>query len=128
MKSIPQRQLSVVWELCGAHWPPERVFLSSAKPTDVGLYRRFFGAPCRFGSLRSALAFSALLGRRLAGADPEQLRILQAQAHARDDLGVAFRLPRTLRTLLLAHAASANDEGSRLLSMPMIIWKVTEFL
>jgi AraC-like DNA-binding protein len=109
--------LSVMRELCGAHWSPERVVFSCAKPPDVGLYRRFFGAPCRFGSLRTALVFPAsVLERRLAGADPEQLRILQAQARARDDFGLVFRLRRALRTLLLAQATSGN-EVAKLLSM-----------
>ena len=109
--------LSVVRELCGAHWLPERVLFSSARPTDVGLYSRFFGAPCRFGSLRTALMFpGSVLGHRLAGADPEQLRILEAQAHARADFGLVFRLRRTLRTLLLGQEAS-GDEVARLLSM-----------
>jgi AraC-like DNA-binding protein len=109
--------LSVMRELWGARWSPERMLFSRAKPTDVGLYRRFFGAPCRFGLLRTALVFPASnLERRLAGADPKQLRILEAQAHARDDFGVVFRLRRTLRSLLLTQAAS-GDEVAKLLSM-----------
>jgi AraC-like DNA-binding protein len=52
----------------------------------------------------------------LTGADPKRLRILEEQAHARDDFGVAFRLRRTLRILLLAEAAS-GDQVARLLLM-----------
>ena len=109
--------LSVMRELCGGRWSPELVLFSHAKPTDVGLYRRFFQAPCRFDSERSALLFPApVLERRLTDADSGQLRILEAQAQARDDFSLVFRLRRTLRTLLVAQAAS-GDEVARLLSM-----------
>ncbi len=109
--------LSIMRELCGSHWRPERVLFSHSKPTDVGPYRRFFQAPCRFDSERTALVFPAsVLDHRLAGADPQQLRILEAQAQARDDFSLVFRLRRTLRTLLVAEAAS-GDEVAKLLSM-----------
>jgi AraC-like DNA-binding protein len=109
--------LSVMRELCGAHWRPDRVLFSHSKPTDGGLYRRAFQAPCQFNAERTALVFPAsVLDHRLAGADPAQLRILEAQARARDDLGVAFRLRRTLRILLLAQGASA-DQVAKLLLM-----------
>lgn len=109
--------LSVMRELCGAHWLPERVLFSHAKPDDVVPYRRFFQAQCRFDSERTALLFPArLLEFRLADADPKQLRILQAQAQARDDFGLVFRLRRSLRSLLFAEAAS-GDEVAKLLSM-----------
>ena len=109
--------LSVMRELCGAHWRPDRVLFSHSKPADGGLYRRSFQAPCQFNAERTALAFPAsVLDHRLAGADPAQLRILEAQARARDDFGVAFRLRRTLRILLLAQAAS-GDQVAKLLLM-----------
>ena len=109
--------LSVIRELCGARWLPERVLFSHAKPNDLVPYRRFFQAQCRFDSERTALLFPArLLELRLAGADPKQLRLLQAQAQARDDFGLVFRLRRSLRALLFAQAAS-GDEVAKLLSM-----------
>jgi len=109
--------LSVIRELCGARWRPERVLFSHAKPTDVGPYRRFFQVPCRFDCERTALIFPAImLERRLTEADSKQLRILEAQAQARADFGLVFRLRRTLGTLLLANAAS-GDEVAKLLSM-----------
>ncbi len=109
--------LSIMRELCGAHWRPERVLFSHSKPTDAGLYRRAFQAPCQFDAERTALLFPAsVLDHRLAGADPEQFRILEAQAHARDDLGVVFRLRRSLRILLLAQGVS-GDQVARLLLM-----------
>jgi AraC-like DNA-binding protein len=109
--------LSIIRELCGAHWRPERVLFSHSKPAEGGLYRRTFQAPCQFNSERTALVFPAsVFDHRLAGADPEQLRILEAQAHARDDLSVVFRLRRTLRILLLAQGGS-GDQVARLLLM-----------
>jgi AraC-like DNA-binding protein len=109
--------LSVIRELCGINWRPERVLFSHAKPTDVGPYRRFFQAPCRFDRERTALIFPAtILERRLTDADPKQFRILEAQAEARADFGLVFRLRRTLGTLLLAKVAS-GDEVAKLLSM-----------
>jgi hypothetical protein len=81
--------LSIMRELGGARWRPERVLFSHSKPTDAGPYRRSFQAPCQFNAERTALVFPAsVLDHRLAGDDPEQFRILEAQAHARDDLGV----------------------------------------
>ena len=109
--------LSIMRELCGARWRPERALFSHSKPTDLGPYRSAFQAPCQFNAERTALVFPAsVLDHGLVGADPEQLRILEAQAHARDDLSVVFRLRRTLRILLLAQGAS-GDEVARLLSM-----------
>ena len=109
--------LSIMRELCGAHWRPEQVLFSHSKPTDGGPYRRAFQAPCQFNAERTALVLPAsVLDRRLASADPGQLRILEVQAHARDDFSAVFRLRRTLRTFLLAQAASGN-EVAKLLSM-----------
>jgi AraC-like DNA-binding protein len=109
--------LSVIRELCGAHWLPERVLFSHTKPIDIVPYRRFFRAQCRFDCERTALLFpSRLLEFRLPDADPKQLRILHEQARAREDFGLVFRLRRSLRALLLAEAAS-GDEVAKLLSM-----------
>jgi len=109
--------LSVIRELCGTRWRPERVLFSHAKPPDVRPYRRFFQVPCRFECERTALIFPAImLERRLMDADPKQFRILEAQAQARADSGLVFRLRRTLGTLLLTKAAS-GDEVAQLLSM-----------
>lgn len=109
--------LSVMRELCGTHWGSDRVLFAHATPTDVGPYRRFFQAPCRFDCERTALVFPAsILERRLRDADPRQLRILQTQAQARADLGLVSRLRRTLRTLLLRDGTS-GDEVAKVLSM-----------
>jgi len=108
--------LSVLRELCGTHWRPERVLLAHVRPTDVGPYRRCLQVPCRFDSERTALVFPAsLLDYRLAGADPEQLRILEGQAHTRDDPSVAFRLRHALRILLLGQSVSCDQVAGLLL-------------
>jgi hypothetical protein len=48
---------SIMRELCGAHWRPDRVLFSHSKPTEDGAYRRAFQAPCQFNAERTALVF-----------------------------------------------------------------------
>jgi len=108
---------SILREVCGTHWRPERVFFAHTKPPDSGLYRRFFQAPCRFDCERTALAFpSVVLERRLAGSDSQRFRILEAEARSWADENVVYWLRRTLRIMLLAETAS-GDEIAKLLSM-----------
>jgi len=109
--------LNFMRELCGAHWRPERVLFAHVKPPDASIYRRAFQAPCQFDAERTGLVFPAeLLDRPLATANPEQFRILEAQAQARDDEDLAPRLRRSLRILLLAQGVSA-EQVARLLMM-----------
>jgi len=109
--------LSVLREVCGNHWRPERVLFAHTKPPDSALYRRFFQAPCRFDCERTALVFPAIvLERRLACSDSQRFRTLEAQARAWADENVAYWLRRTLRIMLLAETAS-GDELAKLLSM-----------
>jgi hypothetical protein len=64
---------SVMRELCGARWAPEKVLFSRARPADVGAYRRFFQAPCRFDSEQTAMLFPArLLARPIAEANAKR--------------------------------------------------------
>jgi hypothetical protein len=59
-------------EVCGSSWAPEKVLFSRARPADVGPYRRFFQAPCRFDSERTAMLFpSSVLERPMPEADPK---------------------------------------------------------
>lgn len=109
--------LSLIREVCGARWRPDEVRFSHQKPSEIGPYRRFFQAPCKFNSDRTALVFPAkILDHRLLTADPKQLRILETQARARDDLGLVSRLQRTLRVLLLGEGVSA-EQVARILAM-----------
>jgi len=108
---------AIMREFCGTHWRPERMLFSYSKPAHSRVYSRIFQAPCRLDAERTALVFPAsALDHTMASADPEQLRNLEAQAQARDDFDVVFRLRRTLRVLLLARVASA-EQVARLLSM-----------
>lgn len=109
--------LAIMRELSGPFWRPERVVFSHLKPADIGPYRGAFQAPCRFNSEWTALVFPAsVLDHRLATADAEQLRTLEGQASARDDLDLVFRLRRALRVLLLNQSVS-GDQVARLLLM-----------
>jgi AraC-like DNA-binding protein len=108
--------LSFVRELVGARWRPERVLFSHSKPAHASVYRSIFQATCQFDAERTALVFPArMLDRELASGDPEQLRTLEAQAQARNDLDFDLRLRRTLRTMLLAQSASAEQVAQLLL-------------
>ena len=48
---------NVMREIWGSRWVPEKVYFARAMPADVGAYRRFFRAPCRFDSERTAILF-----------------------------------------------------------------------
>ncbi len=107
--------LSGMRELCGPNWAPERVLFSRAKPGDVLPYRRFFRAPCRFDSEHTALLFPThWLERPLADSDPELLRTLEEQAHARAGINLIARLQRALRTLLISGGTSGDEVASSL--------------
>ncbi|HTY56720.1 MAG TPA: AraC family transcriptional regulator [Candidatus Binataceae bacterium] len=109
--------LSIVRELFGANWKPERMLFAHTKPTDDTPYRRFFQAPCRFDCERTALVFPAsVLEQRLPGSDPGQFRMLETQAQIWDDEDLALWLRRTLRVMLLAEAVS-SDRVAKLLSI-----------
>jgi AraC-like DNA-binding protein len=108
---------SVMRELFGATWRPERMLFAHTKPTDDSLYRRFFQAPCRFDCERTALVFPAsVLEQRLPGSDPRRFRILEAQAQVWEDDDLTFWLRRTLSVMLLAEAVS-SDRVAKLLSI-----------
>jgi AraC-like DNA-binding protein len=107
---------SVMRELCGARWAPEKVLFSRARPADVGAYRRFFQAPCRFDSEQTAMLFPAhLLARPMAEADRKRFRNLEEQAQA-VGIELVAQLRRALRILLLG-GRSSGDEVAQILSM-----------
>jgi AraC-like DNA-binding protein len=108
---------NVMRELWGPRWAPEEVFLSRAKPADVGAYRRFFRAPCRFDRERTALCFPAgLLDKPLPEADAERVGTLEQQAQAISHVELVSKLRRALRLMLLDGRSSAR-EVSALLSL-----------
>jgi AraC-like DNA-binding protein len=107
---------NIIREVCGARWAPQKVLFSRTRPADVGPYRRFFQAPCRFDSDRTAILFPAhWLKRAMPAADLRRLRSLEEQAQA---IGVELvdQLRRALRTLLLL-GKSSGDELADLFSM-----------
>jgi AraC-like DNA-binding protein len=106
---------NVMRELWGSRWTPEEVQFSRTKPVDVGVYRRFFRAPCRFDRERTAIFFpSALLKRPMPEANPERLRRLEQQAQTIGKGEVLSRLRRALRILLLSGRASSQEVTSLL--------------
>ena len=101
---------NVLRELCGSSWAPKEVLFAHAAPADTSPYRRFFRAPCRFDSDRSALRFGAnWLERPLPSSDPETLRTLGKQVQARDRIELIPRLQRALRALLVGGTISRNE-------------------
>src|SRR5262249_23952185 len=107
---------NVVRGVCGARWTPEKGFFSRTRSADVGPYRRFFQAPCRFDSDRTAILFHAhWLKRGMPAADLRRLRSLEDQAQA-ISIELVDQLRRTLRTLLFL-GKSSGDELAELLSM-----------
>jgi AraC-like DNA-binding protein len=106
----------VMREICGSRWAPEKVLFARARPADVGPYRHFFQAPCRFDCEQTAMLFpSSLLACPMPEADPERLRSVEKSAKA---IGVELKsqLRRALRTLLLAGKLS-GDVVAEILSM-----------
>src|SRR5579875_3225885 len=107
---------NVMREICGSRWAPEKVLISRARPADVGPYRRFFRAPCRFDSEQTVMFFPAhLLHRAMPEANPNRFQELEAQAQAAG-VELPVQLRRALRTLLLA-GRSSGDEVAGILSM-----------
>jgi AraC-like DNA-binding protein len=106
---------NIMRELWGSRWAPEEVLFSRTKPADVGAYRRFFRAPCRFDQERTAIFFpTALLNRPMPEANPERLRRLEQQAQTIGKGELLSRLRRALRILLLSGRASAQEVASLL--------------
>jgi AraC-like DNA-binding protein len=102
-------------ELWGSRWAPEEVLFSRAKPADVGAYRRFFHAPCRFDRERTAILFPAtLLNNPMPEANPEWLRTLEHQALKIGKGELLSRLRRALRILLLSGRSSAREVAALL--------------
>jgi len=107
---------NVIREICGSPWAPEKVLFARARPADVGPYRRFFQAPCRFDSEQTAIFFPAsVLKRAMPQADAKRLKRLEQQAQA---IGIELipQLRRALRTLLLSGKRTGN-EVAQMLSM-----------
>jgi AraC-like DNA-binding protein len=102
-------------ELWGSRWAPEEVQFSRTKPADVNAYRRFFRAPCRFDSERTAIFFpTTLLDKPMPETNPERLRMLEKQALIIGRGELLSRLRRALRILLLSGRSSAQEVATLL--------------
>jgi hypothetical protein len=72
---------NVMRGLWGSRWAPEEVHFSQTKPADVGAYRKFFRAPCRFDRDRTAIFFpTTWVNKSMPEANPERLKTLEQQA------------------------------------------------
>ena len=107
--------MNIMRELCGDDWRPSEVFLAHSPPHEVRPYHEHFEAPVRFNSALSAVRFSAKwLTQPIVGADPERLRLAQAQASASDQGVLIDKVHRAVRTLLLHGKASGADVAEAL--------------
>jgi AraC-like DNA-binding protein len=101
---------NVMRELWGSRWAPEEVQFSRTKPVDVGVYRRFFRAPCRFDRERTAIFFpTTLLNKPMPEANPERLKTLKQHVLIIGKGELLSRLRRALRILLLSGRSSAQE-------------------
>lgn len=107
---------NVLRELCGASWAPREVLFAHARPADVGPYRCFFRAPCRFDSDQTALRFAAKwLEHPIPSHNPVALRTLGDQLQARARVELVPRLQRAIRVSLATGISSRNEVAEMLL-------------
>jgi len=96
----------VMRSLCGENWNPEEVLLTHNKPSDLLPYKKFFQAPIRFNSEKSALIFNKeWLNHSISSADPLLQRHLLFEAdeqHAKQSMD----LLRPLQQLLIHSLAN----------------------
>jgi AraC-like DNA-binding protein len=106
---------NIMRELWDPRWAPEEVQFSRTKPADVGAYRRFFRAPCRFDRERTAIFFpTTLLNKPMPEASPERLKILEQQALIIGKGELLSQLRRALRIMLLSGRSSAQEVAALL--------------
>ena len=98
--------------LCGSNWHPVEVRLAAAAPADASVYRELFESKVRFDMPLSMIVFERhWLDARIAGADPDLLRLLSRMAAALEGqvrMSLAHRVRRVLRTSVLAGTANAR--------------------
>lgn len=104
--------------LCGSRWAPSEVQFASETPADTRPYRRFFKAPLRFDSDRTALLFPATwMAHRVAGANPEARKALQhaiAQAFSQQDFDLPTKVRRALFALMIQQDVSVDGVAAML--------------
>ncbi|MFO1157973.1 MAG: AraC family transcriptional regulator [Reyranellaceae bacterium] len=71
---------AIVQAICGPAWTPTGVLLVHQPGGSRVPYDKFYGVPVQFGSNRNAIVFPApWLGRRVHGADPDSLALLERE-------------------------------------------------
>jgi AraC-like DNA-binding protein len=106
---------NIMRDLWGSRWAPEEVHFSRTRLADVGAYRRFFHAPCRFDRERTAIFFpTTLLDKPMPEANPERLKTLEQQALIIGKGELLSQLRRALRIMLLSGRSSAQEVAALL--------------
>ncbi len=104
--------------LCGPQWAPSEVQFAHRSPADRRPYRRFFKAPLRFNSDRTALVFpSKWLAHRVPGANPEKRKVLQhsiALALSQQDFDLLTKVRRALFALIVQYDVSVEGVATML--------------
>jgi AraC-like DNA-binding protein len=114
-------ECNIMRALCGPHWTPVEVSFSHNKPEDLAPYRKFFGAPLRFGGERTAIVFGkSWLEAIPPAANADLHRELQRQIAAqelREPVSHSEQVRRALRTMVVTGGAT-ESQVSELLSIP----------
>lgn len=107
---------NVMRALCGEAWGPHEVWFPYSCPADVRPYRRFLRAPLRFDCEQCAIVFDKKwLDVPLRGANPRQLRALEAQARAIEEK-LPNQLPAQIREVVRRHMLSGSTSITRVAS------------
>lgn len=98
--------------LCGSSWRPVEVRITAGNPADASVYREMFESKVRFEMPLSMVVFERhWLDARIAGADPDLLRVLNRMAAAVEGqvrMSLAHRVRRVLRSSVLAGTANSR--------------------
>jgi AraC-like DNA-binding protein len=93
-----------------AGWKPLAVQICHARPSDIGPYRRFFGAPVRFDAESSMIHFpSSFESSPVCGADEVRRRALEAKLSAVGRETLLPRLYRMVRVAMLFGLTSGDE-------------------
>ena len=111
---------NVMREICGDEWRPSEVFFAHSAPEDIEPYRACFQAPLRFDLALNAVRFPARwLTKPVVDADPERLRVAQAQARSRPRRAGRQSSPGG------AHAAPARQSRGRDVALALAMHRRT---
>ena len=114
--------LASVWNilraLCGSRWLPHEIHFMRRRPPDTRPYRSFLRAPLRFDCEQAAVVFDkSWLDVPLRSADPQRLKLLEAQARAIEAQATGelpAQVRRVLRRQLLSGGTSMRQVAAEL--------------